>query len=50
LTESYLTERFGGRAPANPEVDLRDLRQALRRSNKRSQSKESGTIAVSHRD
>jgi hypothetical protein len=30
LTESYLCERFGGRAPAAPEVDLRDLRQALR--------------------
>jgi transglutaminase-like putative cysteine protease len=30
LTESYLCERFGGRAPTAPEVDLRDLRQALR--------------------
>ena len=30
LTESYLCERFGGRAPADPAVDLRDLRHALR--------------------
>jgi transglutaminase-like putative cysteine protease len=30
LTESYLCERFGGRQPADPAVDLRDLRQALR--------------------
>jgi len=49
LTESYLTERFGGRAPANPEVDLRDLRQALRRSNKRSPSKGSSAPAAPHR-
>jgi hypothetical protein len=32
LTESYLGERFGGRPPADPAVDLRDLRQALRGS------------------
>jgi transglutaminase-like putative cysteine protease len=30
LTESYLTERFGGRAPTDPAADLRDLRQGLR--------------------
>jgi hypothetical protein len=47
LTESYLSERFGGRAPVNPEVDLRDLRQALRRSNNRSPSKDSGSFVVS---
>jgi transglutaminase-like putative cysteine protease len=38
LTESYLTERFGGRPPADPAVDLRDLRQALRNSKRGSQS------------
>jgi transglutaminase-like putative cysteine protease len=32
LTESYLSERFGGRPPADPAVDLRNLRQALRGS------------------
>ena len=32
LTESYLCERFGGRQPADPAVDLRNLRQALRGS------------------
>jgi hypothetical protein len=32
LTESYLNERFGGRPPADPAVDLRNLRQALRGS------------------
>jgi hypothetical protein len=32
LTESYLRERFGGRRPADPAVDLRNLRQALRGS------------------
>ena len=32
LTESYLTERFGGRAPADPSLDLRALRQALSRT------------------
>jgi hypothetical protein len=47
LTESYLSERFGSRPPVNPEVDLRDLRQALRRSNKRSPSKDSGIFVVS---
>ena len=38
LTESYLTERFGGRPAADPAVDLRDLRQALRSSKRASQS------------
>jgi hypothetical protein len=47
LTESYLTERFGGRPPANPEIDLRDLRHALRRSSKRSPSKDSENFVVS---
>jgi transglutaminase-like putative cysteine protease len=47
LTESYLGERFGGRAPVDPEVDLRDLRRALRRSNKRLSAKDSGSFAVS---
>jgi hypothetical protein len=47
LTESYLSERFGGRAPVDPEIDLRDLRQALRRSNKRLRSKDSGSFAIS---
>jgi hypothetical protein len=49
LTESYLTERFGGRAPADPAVDLRNLRLALQRSNKRSQSKNRGGFVASHR-
>jgi len=39
LTESYLVERFGGRPPADPRVDLRDLRQALRHSNAVSRSR-----------
>ncbi len=45
LTESYLTERFGGRAPADPAVDLRDLRKALRRSRQSAQSNDSGDAA-----
>ena len=47
LTESYLSERFGGHAPADPAVDLRALRQALRSSNPYPQSKNSGTFVVS---
>jgi transglutaminase-like putative cysteine protease len=38
LTESYLCERFGDHAPTHPEIDLRELRQALRRSNTSAQS------------
>jgi hypothetical protein len=49
LTESYLAERFGGRAPADPAVDLRNLRLALRHSNKRSQSQDSGAFVDSYR-
>jgi transglutaminase-like putative cysteine protease len=47
LTESYLRERFGGRAPANPEIDLRDLRRALRRSSKRAPAKDSENFVAS---
>ncbi len=47
LTESYLGERFGGRAPVDPERDLRDLRRALRNSNKRSPARDSGSLALS---
>ena len=50
VAEGVHTGPGGGRAPVNPEIDLRDLRQALRRSNRRSQSKESSTFAVSHRE
>jgi transglutaminase-like putative cysteine protease len=38
LTEGYLAERFGGRAPADPTLHLRDLRQALRSRRRGSQS------------
>jgi len=47
LTESYLAERFGGRAPADPATDLRDLRQALRTSKQASRSKNSEGFAAS---
>jgi len=47
LTESYLSERFGGRAPREPELDLRELRRALRRSDKRSRAEDSGSSSVS---
>ena len=50
LTESYLTERFGGRPPADPAVDLRDLRQALRSSNQGSQLQDPGASVASHRE
>jgi len=38
LTESYLRERFGGRPPAAAASDLHELRLALRRSQRRSQT------------
>jgi transglutaminase-like putative cysteine protease len=47
LTESYLAERFGGRAPADPATDLHDLRQALRASKQASHSKNSEGFAAS---
>jgi transglutaminase-like putative cysteine protease len=47
LTESYLGERFGGRTPIDPATDLRDLRHALRRTNRRPHAKESGGAVVS---
>ncbi|HEX9815183.1 MAG TPA: DUF3488 and transglutaminase-like domain-containing protein [Myxococcota bacterium] len=42
LTESYLSERFGGHPPADPARDLRDLRRELRRSSKGSRSPDPG--------
>jgi transglutaminase-like putative cysteine protease len=47
LTESYLRERFGGRQPADPTTDLRDLRRALRNSNKGPQPPGSGAFNAS---
>jgi hypothetical protein len=47
LTESYLAERFGGRAPADPATDLRDLRLALTKSKQALRSKSAGGIANS---
>jgi len=47
LTESYLAERFGGRAPADPATDLHDLHQALRTSKQASRSKNSEGFAAS---
>ena len=47
LTESYLCERFGGRRPDDPTTDLRDLRRALRRSNKGPRAQGSGPFIAS---
>ncbi len=47
LTESYLLERFGGRRPADPATDLRDLRRALRGSKQGQQAQGSGTFTAS---